>query len=193
MSGGGVSSTIEIPFSLGETLWTPGYGNAKKRVTCPECAGTKAIEMIKGNGERVSLPCDHCTRAWESPLGWIEIDAWCSAPEMFIPARVDMRGNEFWYSESPPEANGYSSRSAKDLFRTRDECAVRCAALDADRERNFEEMALRRIANSRQNLSRNASYWSRRVNEIARDLERAKAKLATCKVKPEAALAAKQP
>jgi hypothetical protein len=182
-----VSDSIKIPFSIGETLWTPGYGNAKKRVTCPECAGTLAIEMIKGNGERLSLPCDHCSPSWEGPRGWIEIDSWRSAPELFMPRRVDIQGDRFLYSEASPDASCYSMRDAKDLFRSKDECATRCAEMDTEREKNNEEQALRRIANSRKNLSRNASYWSRRVNDLAKDLERAKAKLATCKVKPEAA------
>jgi hypothetical protein len=179
-----MSASIPIPFALGEQLWCAAYDPRETWITCPECDGTRAIEMIKGNGERVSLECGHCSHGYEPPRGKVKQCVYESRPIPFVPLRVATSGDEFTYSESPPGATSYSFRYAKDLFRSREECEARCAAIDAERKADDEKRAVHNLASKRRSLAFSASYWSRKVADIERELATAKARLAVCKVKP---------
>jgi len=87
-------SSIEIPFAIGQQVWHVGSGYRQEWIECPECAGTKAITMIQGNGVQVSLACAACSAGYEPPRGVIQRTYYEHRPVQVMLRRVEVRGNE---------------------------------------------------------------------------------------------------
>lgn len=174
-------NVIELPFAIGEQVWSVGSGHDEVRVTCPECDGTKAIEMVKGNGERVTLDCGLCAPGYERPRGWITQHVYNCKPTPFTPRQWDKSCGEFTFSESNPDATCFSYAYAKDLFRDRDECQRRCDELNMEYTENQERMTLANISSKRESLAFSATYWAHEVARKRKELALAEARLARCK------------
>lgn len=173
--------SLPIPFAIGETVWWIGPGHRREPVTCPECAGTRAHTLTLGNGETVSIACEHCRSGYNPPQGLVWLDVYEYAPTPFVCGRIDISGDRIHYSESGPDATAYSSAYAADLFRDRDACLVRCA------EKTAEQVALEAgrsaaIAESkRRGLSHSASYWRRQISDAEKVIADARARLSAIK------------
>src|SRR5690606_17756102 len=143
--------------------------------TCPECAGTKVLTLIKGNGERVDLDCSNCSPGFDPPSGQVPRTIYEHSPTPFTPRRVDMSGGEFTYSSASPDDNCYSMRYAKDLYRTREECEAACVKLNEERTAHDERQALINLQHKRRSLSHSATYWTQQAAKLRKDLERVEA------------------
>jgi len=176
-----MSDSIKIPFALGVQLWWTGTGGRDEWVECPECAGTKVIEMIKGNGERVSLDCALCGPGYDSPRGVIRRHIHEHRPTPFVPLRVRVDGDSFMYSESPPGMSCYSSIDSKNLFATPEECQVRCDEMNAEHAKADEETLIHQIKSKRKHLAFSASYWRGQIRDYEKQIARATALLNRCK------------
>jgi hypothetical protein len=176
-------ATIQIPFSIGQQIWWVGNGYTEVLETCPECAGQKALTLIQGNGEQVSLACACCSCGYEPPSGVIKKIVYRHKPEKFTPHRVSTNGNEITYSQADPSATAYSYVHVKDLFASEAECLVRCVELNEKRTKEQEECAIANLASKRRNMAWSVHYWGRLVRDLEDKLVRAKACLAVSKDK----------
>lgn len=176
-----MNHTIQIPFALDVQIWWTGNGHREEWIECPECAGTKAIEMIKGNGERVSLDCALCGPGYDAPRGVIRKHIYEHEPTPFTPRRVRVDGDDFMYSESPPSASCYGSVDDKHLFATREECQTKCDEMNAARAKADDERLIHEIRSKRKSLAFSASYWQGQVRDYEKRLAQAKALLNRCR------------
>jgi hypothetical protein len=174
-------TTITLPFTIGETIWHAAYGCIEERIPCPECAGTRVIEMIKGNGERVALDCAECSSGYDPPRGWVTKSTLAFTPKPFTPRRWSVDGEGFTFSESEPGASCYSSAYQRDLFHSRAECEARCKEQNAENTAENERRAAAHLESKRRSLAHSASYWSGQVRRLEKDLEVARARLNRCK------------
>lgn len=177
-----MSNTITIPFSIGEVVWTPSSGYEEVWETCPECAGTMALTLIKGNGEEVSLACNYCSPGFDLPTGRVKVSKGAFRPEPFTCSRIvgwEAEGPS--YSESSEGATCYSFKRAGDLFRDKDECQARCDELTKDREYHRAQQVIANLESKRKSLSHSTHYWKSQVDRLERDLNAAKARLAVSK------------
>lgn len=182
-----MTDSIKIPFALGVQIWWTGNDNRETWVECPECAGTKVIEMIKGNGERVSLGCELCGPGYNEPRGVIRKNVYEYRPTPFTPLRVRVDGDQFSYSESPPDASCYGSVYSTHLFSTKEECQAKCDEMNAEHAKADEERLIHQIKSNRKRLAFSASYWRGQIREFEKNIERAKAMLNRCKPEKTAA------
>jgi len=174
-------NSIPIPFAIGETVWFPGYGSREEWETCPDCAGSKVVTLIQGNGSRVDLACASCALGYEPPRGVIARRVSDRRPVPFTCGRVSLDGAKVRYSESPPDATAYASVDAEDLFRDHTACLARCAELNEQYAAEEERRLLANLQHNRRDMAWSARYWGRKVRELERDLALAKARLATSK------------
>jgi hypothetical protein len=180
--------SIEIPFALNVLIWSASSAANEKWVECPECAGTKVIEMVKGNGEHVSLDCALCGPGYDQPRGVIRQYIHDYRPMPFMPRRVRVDGADFMYSEAAPEASCYSSIDSKHLFATAEECQAKCDALNAERTKADAESLVHQIKSKRKSMAHSASYWQGQIRDYEKKLAQAKALLSRCK-QPKATVA----
>lgn len=176
-------ATIELPFAIGESVWRVSLSPKEKRRECPECAGKKEVTLVLGNGDFVAMPCETCKPAWESPRGYIIDKDWSAhTPLPFVcrSFRVDQDGT-VRYSESEPGAGCYSIVDANDLFRDYDECAAKCAELAAEAKTRLDEQNTNSIARHRKNMLVSYAFWKRKIRELERELELARARFSACK------------
>ena len=173
--------SITIPHPLNVQLWWVGLGSRTERRKCPECLGTRVVELHLANGEKYSLDCECCSRGCEGPYGFINETIHEYTPTPFTARRVRMDGEEFWYSESGPDAASYSSANADDLFQNIEQCAARCAEKTAEAAKEREEQAVRQLESKRKRLAWSVHYWRGQAKKLETDLERARARLNRCK------------
>ena len=171
--------TIAIPFAIGETVWHCGYGSRVEWETCPECAGTKILTLVRGNGERVTLACAACSHGFEPPLGLVSRRIFERAPTPFLCAWVEVRGSEVRYMETTTGSG--SIVDAEDLFHDADECAARCAEINAQHAREEAQRMTANLESKRRDMAWSVFYWGRKVKGLERDLALAKARLDVCR------------
>jgi hypothetical protein len=178
-----VTASIPIPFAIGEELWWVGRGWREITETCPECAGTLVLTLIKGNGEQQSLDCNYCASGYEPPRGWVKRIVYERKPQAVKPTAVAMGRDpgQFrytWFDETI---------DASDLYRDRDACAARCDEMNAEHAKEQARLVVANRESKRRNLAFSSHYWSRMVKDLERDLAAARARLVVCKkpVPPE--------
>lgn len=173
--------SLPIPFALGETVWRATFGTVAREVECPECAGTCALTLVKGNGETVSLECNNCQSGYDAPRGWVKAESFEAKVEPFTCRRITSYGeNDIHYSESSPGAACYSSCDAKYLFRDRAEAQALAEKMAAEHLVERERCAVANLASRRRSLSHSTHYWKSQVTRLEHELETARARLAVC-------------
>ena len=174
------TATIEIPFAVGQELWWIGNGHRTETIVCPDCAGSRAITMILGNGDQVSLECRCCQLGYDQPRGVVERTYFGHEPIRFIPKRVSCEGDRIYYSKS---VGACSRVHSSELYATESECQQRCDELNntATEAELVRSMHVRE--SKRRDMAWSASYWRGQVKDLEQKLERARARLAVCKVK----------
>jgi hypothetical protein len=168
-------ATIPIPFALGVPVWWVGHGYREEWVTCPECAGTKKITMILGNGDAVELWCGNCAQGYEPASGLVRISTYHHTPERFTPERVRVDGEEISYL-----TDGHGIVYASNLFLTEAECLAACEALNAKKNAEDEARRLSITKSKRRDLAWSVSYWRNQVKRLREDLARTEAHLMKC-------------
>lgn len=176
-----MNASFPIPYPLGVSLWYTGGPHREEWVECPECCGTKVIELVLGNGQRFSLDCRCCQSGYEDPRGVIKRTAFEYRPVPFLPLRVTIFGSEVSYSESPPEASCYSSVDSKHLFTSKEECQAKCEAMNAEHAAAEAEAIVHRRGRARKDLAWSAHYWGSQVRQLEKELAKARERLTKCK------------
>lgn len=176
-----MNASISIPFPLGVSLWWTSGPHRDQWVECPECCGTKVIEVVLGNGERYSLDCRCCQSGYDDPRGAIKCTVFEYRPVPFLPLSIQMHGSEVSYSESPPDSNCYSSVSTTNLFATKEECQAKCEQMNAEHAKAEAESIVYRRGRARKDLAWSAHYWGSQVRQLEKDLTTARARLSKCK------------
>jgi len=174
------SISIAIPFALDTEIWWTGYGYTETWVQCPECAGTKAITLIQGNGQSVSVDCAACSMGYEPPTGMIKQITYQHKPERYTPRRVRVDGDEIWYSESGAFENGYQSVEAKYLFASKEDCQTECDKLNHARNLVMKENAIHNLLDKRKKMAWSVHYWGRKLADTQKELETIRARLSVC-------------
>jgi hypothetical protein len=173
-------ATLPIPFALGEPIWWIGSGHREEWITCPECAGTKVITMLLGNGESYELDCEGCRLPYEPSIGHVVRHIYEHAPEAFTPNRVDISGEEIRYSAAPPSATCWSSAYAKDLFISREECQARCDVLNAEKTKAGMDALVAQLKGNRRKLAWSVHYWRGQIHGLEKQLSMVRARLRAC-------------
>lgn len=70
MKSEGMNQCLAVPFVIGQTYWLPVVNPQPVRVPCPVCYGQKAVMVILGNGEHVTVACEGCNV--QGPEGTIQ-------------------------------------------------------------------------------------------------------------------------
>ncbi len=177
-----MTATVEIPFAEGQEVWWAGNASEKVTVECPECCGTRAITMVKGNGEEVSLACGMCSLGFDPPRGTITEWVWNHAPQKLTLGPLTSVDNH-----GPDGATRYcyGSFRSEDLFNNEGPCQLDCNRRNTERAEQVEKQAIARLESKRSNLAHSASYWATQCRTIREDLKRAEARLAACKKTPK--------
>jgi len=173
-----MSASLPIPFAIGEIVWRCGNGHVEEYLVCPECAGTKALTLVQGNGEQVFIACACCSLGSDPPSGRVKRTRFEHRPERFLCARVDVNGDVIRYRD---DALSCSYCEATRLFRSHEECQRACDAENAQRAEEEKARAIANLASKRRDMAWSVHYWGRKVRDLAKDLETARARLAVCK------------
>ena len=171
---------IPIPFAIGVEVWWVGNGYREEMVACPECCGSRAITMILGNGEHVSLGCALCGPGYQPPTGQIKRTYYQYAPERYVPELVRIDGEEVVYHKALL-GGGYRVAYPHDMFTDKTACQDRCDELNKQRTAEEDRRATAILQSKRRELAYSATYWRQQVKKLEDDLARVKARLAMCK------------
>ena len=178
-----MSATIPIPFAIGETVWHAGYGSTETFDECPECAGTKTLTLIQGNGERVSLACACCSSGYDPSRGYVKRSVSARTPHPVTLGSISLRGAEITYFEG--EYPSGTCLNPQDLFRDQAECQKRCDALNPDADAQEHNRLIANMMDKRGKMAWSVHYWGRKVKDLERNLKAARARLGLCKERKE--------
>ena len=174
--------SVPIPFAVGEEVWWVGSGYRKETVICPECCGTKAITMILGNGETVSLDCAMCGPGYNRPTGTIDRTDYRHVPQRIAPTTVRVDGEEITY-HTPAPGGGYYVMYIHDMFTDEQECQVRCDELNQKKAMEEERRIISTRNSKRKDMAFSVTYWRGQVKRLEDELHQAKARLSVSKQK----------
>lgn len=144
------------------------------------------LTLIQGNGEQFALECANCSLGYSPPTGTVKRTIDQFLPTRFTPTCVvRLEGNEVWYTDSEEGATIFRSVSSAELFPSHDACQHRCDELAAEKSKADNECAIANLASRRRKLAFSVHYWRRKVLDLERDLQTAKARLSVCKKDPQ--------
>ena len=168
-----MSATISIPFAVGEEVWAVGHEHREEWISCPECAGTKALRLVKGNGEEIELACNYCGPGYDPPSGRVTHLVYDCQPERFVCRRVlRIEGDVVEYSESATRL-----RRSNELFRDREECAKVCAQKNVEYQQDRERREIANLESKRRSLAHSSHYWTSQRSKLLRDLGHIEARI----------------
>ena len=150
-------------------MWVPGPAHREVQAVCPECIGTKVVMMVLENGSQFHLDCCCCQVGYDGPRGWvIQREVWFK-PEVAIVAGVDFQDGE---------TNYRTNRGCfREVYSTAEECQPECDRRQAEYEADEERRSLANLQSKRRDCAWSVHYWGRKVKELERDLEAARARL----------------
>lgn len=167
---------IDIPFALGQVVWRASATPVERWVECPECAGTKAITMILGNGEEYSLECALCGPGYSQSSGLVRVYDYETTPEEFTCTDLEVRDKEVRYGCTKVEF----------LYEDKEACRTHCDELNEEHKRHAEKRDIAVLSSRREGLAFSAHYWSSVVRKLKKELATAEARLNVSKDKKKA-------
>ena len=57
---------------VGSTIYVSRFGQKEVFLKCPVCFGEKIVTLILGNGDKVEMPCECCSRGVEPSTGYVK-------------------------------------------------------------------------------------------------------------------------
>lgn len=173
--------SFEIPFAIGDVVWKRGSGSTERQIVCPDCAGTRAITLILGNGTQQTMDCNVCARGYDRPSGIVTVTDYDARPTRFVCNRIcGFRDGQPEYTESPEGSNCYTTVQASDLYRTEAECEAACKVWNEQQAAYRAEQAGAYLESKRRDMAFSSHYWARKVKDLERDLVLARDRLARC-------------
>ena len=96
-------------FEIGQTVWVARTTRRAAHVVCPVCFGKKVVTLELGDGSRIEMDCDYCSKGYEAPTGYVDGD-WSWEPRIEGPytivgvrTEVDEDETEIMYWTRTPE------------------------------------------------------------------------------------------
>lgn len=171
------AGTLDIPFAIGTSVWWVGNEYREEWITCPECNGDRALTLIKGNGEKISLACNLCQEGYSPSRGVVRHHRFAHAPTPFVCERVEIYGDDVRYA---PEFER-TFVQVKDLYASQEECQARCEELNWERQAQQERQVLNNLQSKRGTLSHSSHYWSLKAKALEKELVAVRARIQVCK------------
>lgn len=160
---------IQPKHEIGDQVWAASSDRVDKRLTCPDCLGTKAWQVTTAGGDQFELPCGTCAYGFES-LGYIASTERVGTAQLLtiVTIRVDTH-NERPVSYMMRETSDGSSGSIHyedDLYLMEDEAVVmgevRAKEVQASIDKQNEEQKQRDRKKSRGK----PPWYERRIKEL---------------------------
>ena len=155
-------TTLDLPFQIGQTLWSARTAPQQVTVPCPVCQGALAVVVICGE-DRFAVPCEGCGLGFNGPQGTITEYEHLPAAVEFVIAEVTAMHQGRWSLRSETGAGAQFD----DLHQTEAEAlAASVIACAANYERNMQTRQ-----HKRKNVKQ-ATWAVRYHRERIKDLER---------------------
>jgi hypothetical protein len=159
-------------YQIGDTVWVAVTGRREARETCKDCAGTRFLTVLLGDGEQVTIECEGCSPGGYEPARGYNIYAehYAEARQAQINrAEGGENGWEYGTSESYRHAES-------DIYLTRPEAEKRAAHLAEERTKEQLEKVQHKYKKHR-TWSWNATYHRKCIRKAKKDIEYHTAKL----------------
>lgn len=124
-------------FSIGETVWRASWQSVEKRVTCPDCGGTRVVTIELFDGTRHMIACEGCQSGWMGALGYLTLHDREALVTEGVVTGVQIKRDGVEYNVDP----GYIC-DAENAFATREEALARAAVLAAEAKAEEEKRVL---------------------------------------------------
>ena len=164
-------------YNIGDKVWYAQRKAIERQELCPDCFGTRALTVIKGDGEQVSIECAGCARGFESPTGYISWHGHVIDVAEVVIEKVEQTALEIKYG-----FRGCYHADADCMCDTKEEAEAQALKLAEKHNKEELERIYRKHKHDR-TWAWNAHYHRDCIKRAERDLEYHKAKLAVAKVK----------
>ncbi len=173
--------TISMPFAIGETVWHVGGHYRDEYPVCPDCAGTKFVTMVLGNGTTHTLDCA-CCGGYNPPTGRMKVSRFVYEPEEITLARVTgFDKGDVEYTNAPEGASCYNIFNSSNMFRDKAACEAVCEKKRIEKDAAEEKNALARAKSRGRSMAYSVSYWRSQAARHKQDWEDAERRLNAAK------------
>lgn len=176
--------TIVLPFAPDAEVWHIGPSYSETYVPCPECAGTRHVTLVLGNGEQHKMPCQACSRGLERPAGRVYHRTAGHRPtKVRLEGLHEYRDGVATYLTD----NKVCILHSAELFATEAECQALCDERNKAVEEALRSTELAVLTQHREHMAFSVTYWRRQRAETIRRLERIEELLGIAKAKAKEA------
>ena len=91
---------VDTPFEFGKTYWLPVTSPTPVTMPCQACYGNRAVTVILGNGEQVSVACEACGKGFSGPMGTEQSFTYEPSAKPFTVSEVTWMSGSEWTLKS---------------------------------------------------------------------------------------------
>lgn len=166
-----------IKYKIGDRVWYASRKTIVETVTCPDCFGQRALTVIKGDGEKVSIECAGCQSGYEPSKGYVTY-----YKQGIDVSQVSIQKVEETLTKTQYGFNGCYLSDENKLFVKKEDAEIRAAELA--KEHNQDELKkINRKEQHNRTWSWNAHYHRRAIKSAEGEIIYHTSKLNVAKVK----------
>lgn len=168
-----------VEFNVGDKVFVSSIKYSETFITCPDCLGKRKVIVIMGNGDKVSIPCATCSKEYVEPTGHI-------SKYVYVPEVTEQEIAEIRIKKSGREYVTTTSFVTKEVFYSLGEAELRATQMVAERNKEVEaEEALRTFLTPSKPWAEHVSFYSSRLREAEKEVERLRKLFSIAKDKSE--------
>lgn len=164
-------------YQIGDEVYVPRFRNVEKSIPCPDCCGTKALTVIMGDGEQLSINCAWCAKGYDPPRGYLIVYDWAAYTERSYIEGVERSDGTYEY-----RGCGWSEKEDQIALTKEAAQVIACKRAEAHNEAEQHRYLACKEQTSR-SWAWNASYHRNKIKQAQKDIEYHTAKLNVAKVK----------
>ena len=171
-------------FKVDDVIYVAKFNKRKFYVDCPVCFKKGTVDLILGNGDIVTMPCEFCTNgAGTSPSGHVSDYRLEAGTEAIVVNEVEMKVTN--QGQKVEYVSGYCLYQADVVFETADDAMKYAVLKVAEQNKELETKAEHIKGKPHKNYSWNAGYHMREARDHEKKIEWHKKMAVICKAKAE--------
>lgn len=173
-----------MKYQIGDRIWIAQWDAEETHITCPDCGGTKRLQVTFFDGETVSIECEMCRSGYLGPQGFLIVHNRSSRARegIIFGAEIGAKGVEYKISSLDFSTSSYWMKDECDVFTDREGADARGREIAAEHDAR-ERALIQQKAKANKSWAWNASYHRREIKRLQQQIDHHRAQLSIAAAK----------
>jgi hypothetical protein len=171
---------VMLKFGLGDPVYYSKFERAEFKIPCPDCGGTKKIQVTLHSGESWMIECGGCDPGgYSGPQGYITQTKFAEGCGQGVIEKIEINSDTKVSYNVRSGGDSYCFKE-DELFHTSEEALEFSSVLTAEHTKKTNENFLRKTRDEK-SWAWNLTYHRQRILQAEKDIEYSRKKIEVCK------------